>query len=119
MAYHFISLGNPDRGKARSYGHWYWLEACAEGKSVRLNIASSLSTDLIEAQDSYVLGKSERKIQKADLLIINEMRYANFHWYQSELHFKVVADHSERGSIIVLPFSEWASLFEITEMVVA
>ncbi len=42
--------------------------------------------------------------------------------YQSELLFKVIADRSERGSIIVttnLPFSEWTTLFENNAMVAA
>ena len=46
----------------------------------------------------------------------------SFDRYQSELLFKVIADRSERGSIIVttnLPFSEWTTLFENTAMVTA
>ena len=46
----------------------------------------------------------------------------SFDRYQSELLFKVIADRSERGSIIVttnLPFSEWTTLFENTAMVAA
>lgn len=48
------------------------------------------------------------------------MGYVSFDRYQSELLFKVIADRSERGSIIVttnLPFSEWTTLFENTAMV--
>ena len=50
------------------------------------------------------------------------MGYVSFDRYQSELLFKVIADRSERGSIIVttnLPFSEWTTLFENTAMVAA
>ena len=84
--------------------------------------AASLSTELIEARDSYSLSKIEKKIQRADLLILDEMGYVSFNRYQSELLFKVIADRSERGSIIIttnLPFSEWPSLFENTAMVAA
>ena len=50
------------------------------------------------------------------------MGYVSFDRFQSELLFKVIADRSERGSIIVttnLPFSEWTTLFENTAMVAA
>jgi len=80
------------------------------------------STELSEARDNYVLGKLEKRIRKADLLILDEMGYVSFDRYQSELLFKVIADRSERGSIIVttnLPFSEWTTLFENTAMVAA
>ena len=46
----------------------------------------------------------------------------SFDRYQSELLFKVIADRSERGSIIAttnLPFSEWPALFANTGMVAA
>ena len=116
-----VMMGNPGRGKTH-LAIGLGLKACAAGMSVLFKNASALSTDLTEARDTYVLGKLEKKIQKADLLIIDEMGYVSFDRYQSELLFKVIADRSERGSIIVttnLPFSEWTTLFENTAMVTA
>ena len=57
-----------------------------------------------------------------DLLIIDEMSYLTFNRHQSELLFKVIADRSERKSIIVstnLAFSEWLTMFENQTMVAA
>jgi DNA replication protein DnaC len=68
------------------------------------------------------LGKLEKRIQKADLLILDELSYISFNRHQSELLFKVVSERSERGSVIVttnLPFSQWTDLFENTTMVAA
>lgn len=116
-----IMLGNPGRGKTHM-AIGLALKACAAGMSVLFKNASSLSTELSEARDNYVLGKIEKRIRSADLLILDEMGYVSFDRYQSELLFKVIADRSERGSIIVttnLPFSEWTSLFENTAMVAA
>ena len=116
-----IMIGNPGRGKthiAIDIG----LEAIAQGKSVLFKNAATLSTELSEARDNYQLGKLEKKIRNVDLLILDEMGYVSFDRYQSELLFKVVADRSERGSIIVttnLPFSEWTSLFANAAMVAA
>ena len=96
------------------------LKACASGKNVLFKNAASLSTELSEAKDNYALGKLEKRIQKVDLLIIDEMGYVSFDRFQSELLFKVIADRSERGSTIVttnLAFSEWTNLFENTAMV--
>ncbi|MFR5584927.1 MAG: ATP-binding protein [[Clostridium] scindens] len=50
------------------------------------------------------------------------MGYVSFDRYQPELLFKIIADRSGSGSIIVttnLPFSEWTTLFENTAMVAA
>ena len=57
-----------------------------------------------------------------DLLIIDEMGYVSFDRSQSELIFKIVADRSERGSIIIttnLAFSAWTDLFQNSVLVTA
>ena len=116
-----IMLGNPGRGKTHM-AIGLGLKACSSGMSVLFKNASTLSTELAEAKNNYVLGRIEKKIQKADLLIIDEMGYVSFDRFQSELLFKVIADRSERGSVIVttnLPFSEWTTLFENTALVAA
>lgn len=114
-------LGNPGRGKTHM-AIGLGLKACSLGMTVLFKNASSLSTELAEARDNYSLGRLEKRIQKADLLILDEMGYVSFDRYQSELLFKIIADRSERGSIIIttnLPFSEWTTLFENTAMVAA
>lgn len=116
-----VMIGNPGRGKTH-IAIGIGLKACASGMNVLFKNAASLSTELMEARDNYALGKLEKKIRGVDLLILDEMGYVSFDRYQSELLFKVIADRSERGSIIVttnLPFSEWTSLFENSAMVAA
>lgn len=114
-------LGNPGRGKTHM-AIGLGLKACSMGLDVLFKNASSLSTELSEARDNYSLGRLEKRIQRADLLILDEMGYVSFDRYQSELLFKIIADRSERGSIIIttnLSFSEWTTLFENTAMVAA
>ncbi len=116
-----VMIGNPGRGKTH-IAIGIGLKACASGMSVLFKNAASLSTELMEARDNYSLGKLEKKIRSVDLLILDEMGYVSFDRYQSELLFKVIADRSERGSIIVttnLAFSEWTTLFENSAMVAA
>ena len=114
-------LGNPGRGKTHM-AIGLGLKACSMGMTVLFKNAASLSTELSEARDNYSLGRLEKRIQRADLLILDEMGYVSFDRYQSELLFKIIADRSERGSIITttnLPFSEWTTLFENTGLVAA
>ena len=116
-----IMIGNPGRGKthlAIALG----LKACTQGYNVLFKNAATLSTELCEAKDNYHLGKLERTLAKADLLILDELSYLSFNRHQSELLFKVISDRSEKSSTIVttnLPFSKWTDLFENTTMVTA
>lgn len=116
-----VMIGNPGRGKthlAIALG----LKACLQGFRVLFKNAATLSTDLCEAKDNYRLGKLERSLAKADLLILDELSYLSFNRHQSELLFKVISDRSEKSSTIVttnLPFSKWTDLFENTTMVAA
>lgn len=114
-----VMIGNPGRGKTH-LAIGLGLKACSLGFNVLFKNAAALSTELIEATDNYSLGRLEKRIQKADLLIIDELSYISFNRYQSELLFKVISDRSERGSVIVttnLSFSQWTELFENTAMV--
>jgi len=116
-----VMIGNPGRGKTHC-AIGLGLKACSLGMNVLFKNAAALSTELVEARDTYSLGKLEKRIRQADLLILDELSYISFNRHQSELLFKVVSDRSERGSVIVttnLPFSKWTDLFENTTMVAA
>lgn len=116
-----VMIGNPGRGKthiAIALG----IKACLQGYHVLFKNASTLSTELTEARDTYQLGKLERQLAKADLLILDELSYLSFNRYESDLLFKVISDRSEQSSTIVttnLPFARWTELFENTTMVSA
>lgn len=116
-----IMVGNPGRGKTH-LSIALGLKACTQGFRVLFKNAATLSTELCEARDHYQLGKLERTLAKADLLILDELSYLSFNRHQSELLFKVISDRSEKSSTIVttnLPFSRWTELFENTTMVAA
>lgn len=66
-----VMVGNPGRGKTH-IAIGIGLN-CPTGKSVLFKNASSLSSELTEAKNEYQLVKLEKKIQKVDLLILDEM----------------------------------------------
>ena len=116
-----VMIGNPGTGKTH-LSVALGLNACMQGLNVRFYTAANLSNELIEALDTHRLLKLEKQIATCDLLIIDEMSYLTFNRHQSELLFKVIADRSERKSIITstnLPFSEWMTMFENPTMVAA
>ena len=116
-----VMFGNPGRGKTHM-AIGLGLKACEAGMKVLFQNAAALSVELTEARETYSLGKLEKKLQRVDLLIIDEMGYVSFDRSQSELLFKVVADRSERGSIIIttnLPFSAWTDIFQNTALLTA
>ncbi|MCR5169781.1 MAG: ATP-binding protein [Desulfovibrio sp.] len=116
-----VMIGNPGRGKTHM-AIGLGLKACGQGMSVLFRNAARLSTELSEARESYMLGRLQKKLEKVDVLILDEMGYVKFNRSQSELLFDVFSERSERGSIIVttnLPFSEWPGLFDGRGLVVA
>lgn len=116
-----VMIGNPGTGKTH-LSIAIGIKACMLGMNVRFFTAANLSNELIEALDNRRLLKLEKQLASCDLLIIDEMSYLTFNRHQSELLFKVIADRSERKSIIVstnLAFSEWLTMFENQTMVAA
>ena len=116
-----VMIGTPGSGKSHlSIG--LGLKACQAGFNVKFFTAANLATRLVEAREAKELSRLEKHIQKADLLILDELSYLSFNRHQSELLFKVISDRSERASVIVttnLNFSQWTELFENTTMIAA
>ena len=82
-----IMIGNPDTEKTH-LSIALGLKACSLGYHVLFKNASALSTELCEAMDNYQLGKLERSLEKADLLILDKLSYISFNRQQSEHHFR-------------------------------
>lgn len=112
-------IGNPGTGKSH-LSIALGIKACMLGFNVKFFNAANLSNLLIEAQEQHQLIKLEKQISKADLLIVDELSYLTFNRHQSELLYKVIADRSERRSVIIstnLSFSDWTGMFENQTMV--
>lgn len=116
-----LMLGNPGSGKTH-LSIALGIKACQSGFRVKFATAATLATMLVEARETKELLKLERQLQKADLLIIDELSYLSFNRHQSELLFKVISDRAERSSVIIstnLEFSRWTELFENPTLITA
>ena len=116
-----LMIGQPGGGKTH-LSIALGLKACQAGFAVKFTTAATLATLLVEARDQKELSKLEKQIQKADLLIIDELSYLSFNRHQSELLFKVISDRAERRSVIIstnLEFSRWTEMFENPMLVAA
>ena len=114
-------LGSPGTGKthvATALG----LAACRQGKRVRFFTAAALVTQLEEAQKRYQLDRLLGQLDRADLLICDELGYLSFSRTGAELLFQVFADRYERRSLLVtsnLAFGEWGQIFQGERMTAA
>ena len=106
-------VGNAGTGKthlAMALG----LAACRQGKRVRFFTAAALVNRLEEAQQQHHLERLLKQLDKADLLIVDELGYLSFSRTGAELLFQVFADRYERRSLLItsnLAFSQWKTVF--------
>jgi DNA replication protein DnaC len=90
------------------------VEAAKLRKHVAFFRVADLVRQLIEAKGNRELGRLERKIQRADLLILDEMGFVPFDRQGGELLFNLFSQRHQRRSTIVttnLAFSEWPAAF--------
>ena len=119
--YNCCLIGNAGTGKthlATALG----LAACRQGKRVRFFTAAGLVTQLEEAQQQHRLDRLLGQLDRADLLICDELGYLSFSRSGAELLFQVFADRYERRSLLVtsnLPFGEWGQVFQGERMTAA
>ena len=89
---------------------------------MRFFTAAALVTKLEEAQKQYQLDRALKQLERADLLICDELGYLSFSRAGAELLFQVFADRYERRSLLVtsnLAFSDWGQVFQGERMTAA
>lgn len=98
------------------------LAACRAGLRVRFFTAAGLVSRLEKEQKQYTLDRFLKQLDRAHLLICDELGYVTMSRGGVELLFRVFADRYERGSLLVtsnLPFSEWGQVFQGERMTAA
>ena len=99
------------------------IEACERGHRTVFKKAEQLVLELLEARDESRVIALRRKLQRADLLVVDELGYTPFSRDGGELLHSVICDrYDAKRSIIVttnLEFSRWVETFKSKEMTVA
>lgn len=114
-------IGSPGTGKTH-LAIALALAACRQGRRVRFFTAADLVNRLEEAQKQYQLEKLLTQLDKAELLVCDELGYITFSRRGAELLFQVFTDRYERSSLLItsnLGFAEWVQVFQGERMTAA
>ena len=118
-AKNIVFLGPPGVGKTH-LAVGFGIKACQQQKRVAFYSAESL-TQLLAINDvAGTLKSILATLSKVDLLIIDELGYAELNKKTASLFFQLVAKRYEKKSIIITtnkPFEQWGQIF--TDDVVA
>jgi DNA replication protein DnaC len=96
--------------------------ACRTGLRVRFFTAADLVNQLEKAQKQYTLDRLLGQLERAHLLICDELGYVTLSRGGVELLFRVFGDRYERASVLItsnLPFGEWNQIFQGERMTAA
>lgn len=108
-----IMSGNPGTGKTHvSIG--LGIKACMEGYKVLFTTVPLLITTLKECNSQKTLRYFERRFEKYDLVIADELGYISFDKEGAELLFTNLSLRASRKSIIIttnLSFDRWEEVF--------
>ena len=90
------------------------IEAARQRRRVLFARAADLVRALVEARDAKELGRYQRRLERVDLLIVDELGFVPFDRPGGELLFNAFAQRHGRHSVLVtsnLAFSEWPRVF--------
>ncbi|HEY0714405.1 MAG TPA: IS21-like element helper ATPase IstB [Polyangia bacterium] len=90
------------------------MEAARQRLHVAFVRAADLVRSLIEARDARELGRMQRRLQRVDLIVLDELGFVPFDRAGGALLFNVLSQRHSRRSVVIttnLSFSEWPRVF--------
>ena len=90
------------------------IEAARQRRRVAFHRAADLVCALVEARDAKELGRYQRRLERVDLLIVDELGFVPFDHKGGELLFNALAQRHGRRSVLItsnLAFREWPRVF--------
>ena len=108
-----VLIGNMGTGKTHT-AIALGIMACQTGKRVRFYTATSLASELLEAQDQHLLGRKLAQLSRLELLIVDEVGFVPFTPEGARLLFQAFAERYLKGSLLItsnLEFSRWLEVF--------
>ncbi|MCC5804675.1 IS21-like element helper ATPase IstB [Rossellomorea vietnamensis] len=116
-----VLVGSPGTGKthlATGLGR----KACESGYEVRFYRVAHLVEELEQALKLNKLSSFRKKLEKVDLIILDEMGYLPFSKEGAELLFQLISEFYEQKSLIItsnLEFSQWNRIFTDSRLTAA
>lgn len=116
-----VLVGSPGTGKthlATGLGR----KACEMGYEVRFYRVAHLVEELENALKMNRLTAFRKKLEKIDLIVLDEMGYLPFSKEGSELLFQIISEFYEQKSLIItsnLEFSQWNRIFTDSRLTAA
>lgn len=90
------------------------LALCEAGLRCLFSSTQGIITALCEAQKTLTLASAYRRLEKYDVLILDELGYTPQSSDGANLFFELISQRYERKSLIIttnLPYSEWEKVF--------
>ena len=90
------------------------VEAARQRRHVAFWRAADLVRSLLEARDARELGRHQRRLERVDVLVLDEVGFVPFDRAGGELLFNAISARHQRRSVVIttnLAFGEWPKVF--------